>query len=97
MSKAESPAKAKAREQAAESTGPSKGCLEIGSTGAGQVVINHAELDRDKNGVGHIVFSPAEARKLARILAKSAARAARERVTQTAEAQPTVSPEGTKQ
>ncbi len=28
--------------------GPSKGCLEIGSTSTGQVVINHAELDRDK-------------------------------------------------
>ncbi len=82
-------------EESRASTGPSKGCLEIGSTGAGQVVINHAELDRDKNGVGHIVFSPAEARKLARILAKSAARAERERVRQTAASSSTRSPQGT--
>lgn len=52
-------------------TKPEKGTLEVG-TFEGEVIVNHPDLDPDKNGVGHIVFSPAEARNLARILLKQA-------------------------
>lgn len=33
-----------------------------------EVVINHPDLKPDANGVGHIVFSPAQARNLAKLL-----------------------------
>jgi hypothetical protein len=44
------------------------GVLEVGTTGAGEVVINHPDLLPDENGVGHIVFSPAQARRLGNLL-----------------------------
>jgi len=44
------------------------GFLEVGSTGDGQVVINHPDLKPDENGVGHIIFSVDEARNLAHLL-----------------------------
>lgn len=50
---------------------PQKGELQVG-TFAGEVIINHPDLDPDKDGVYHIVFSPEEARVLARILFKQA-------------------------
>lgn len=49
-----------------------KGTLEVGTNGAGEVVINHPDLNPDENGVGHIVFSVEQARNLAYILLKKA-------------------------
>lgn len=40
-----------------------KGVLYIGTNGQGEVVINHPDLDPDKKGFGHIVFSVEQARK----------------------------------
>jgi hypothetical protein len=57
---------------------PVAGTLEVGSNGRGEVVINHPELVPDARGVGHIVFSPAQAHNLARILNKQAKLAERE-------------------
>jgi hypothetical protein len=37
-----------------------------------EVIINHPDLQPDANGVGHIVFSPAQARHLARLLLRKA-------------------------
>lgn len=39
-------------------------------------MINHPDLEPDENGVGHIVFSPAQARHLAMILLAKADEAA---------------------
>lgn len=44
------------------------GTLEVGTNDHGEVVINHPDLQPDENGVGHIVFSPDQARNLARLL-----------------------------
>jgi hypothetical protein len=51
-----------------------EGFLEVGISEDGrEVVVNHPDLKPDKNGVGHIVFSPAQARSLAEsLLAKAA-------------------------
>lgn len=54
------------------------GFLEVGTNGKGEVVINHPDLKPDENGVGHIVFSPSQARTLARLLLKTAVEAQRE-------------------
>jgi hypothetical protein len=48
-----------------------KGQLEVGTL-EGEVVINHPDLDPDHNGVGHIVFSPQQARDLATSLIRHA-------------------------
>jgi hypothetical protein len=48
------------------------GHLEVGTTGHGEVVVNHPDIDADKDGVGHIVFSPNQARALADLLNKKA-------------------------
>lgn len=56
-----------------------KGTLEVGTNGAGEVVINHPDLEPDENGVGHIVFSVEEARNLATLLLDKAADAVVER------------------
>jgi hypothetical protein len=56
-----------------------QGCLMVGTTGAGEVVINHGDIDPDKDGIGHIVFSPAQARDLARLLNEKADEASKER------------------
>lgn len=56
-----------------------KNTLEVGTNGAGEVVINHPDLDTDENGVGHIVFSVEEARSLANLLMSKAADAVVER------------------
>jgi hypothetical protein len=46
-----------------------KGILEVGITENGrEVVINHPDLKPDAQGVGHIVFSPDQARNLGRLL-----------------------------
>lgn len=49
-----------------------EGFLEVGHNDKGEVVINHPDLKPDENGVGHIVFSPAQARNLARLLLERA-------------------------
>jgi hypothetical protein len=54
------------------------GTLEVGTNGQGEVVINHPDLHPDKNGVGHIVFSPRQARHLADLLYKKAIEADKE-------------------
>lgn len=51
---------------------PAKGTLIVALTLDGEVVINHPDLNPDKNGVGHIVFSPEQAEHLARLLLKKA-------------------------
>lgn len=48
------------------------GILEVGCNDAHEVVINHPDLKPDENGVGHIVFSPAQALELAKTLTKQA-------------------------
>lgn len=53
------------------------GYLEVGCDDCGQVVVNHPDLKPDANGVGHIVFSPAQARELARLLLVKAIEAER--------------------
>jgi hypothetical protein len=56
-----------------------KGMLEVGTNGHGEVVINHPDLEPDEKGVGHIVFSPKQARALANILLKKSVEANNER------------------
>lgn len=45
------------------------GYLEVGVNTNGEVVVN---LDKDRNGVGHIVFSPNQARAFANVLISNA-------------------------
>jgi len=49
-----------------------KGVLEVGRNEVHEVVINHPDLEPDENGVGHIIFSPTQARNLAFCLVKQA-------------------------
>ena len=50
-----------------------EGILLVGIDEDGKnVVVNHPDIDADKDGVGHIVFSPAQARNLARLLNEKA-------------------------
>ena len=51
---------------------PKSGILEVGTNGKGIVVLNHPKIDVDKDGVGHIIFSPNEAMHLATVLAQKA-------------------------
>lgn len=47
--------------------------LEVGLTpDEREVVINHPDLHVDAAGIGHIVFSPAQARHLAKLLLRKA-------------------------
>src|ERR1700722_19470558 len=48
------------------------GYIEVGRNDAGEIVVNHPDLKPDENGIGHIVFSPAQARNLAHLLLKHA-------------------------
>jgi hypothetical protein len=48
------------------------GYLEVGLDANNEIVVNHPDLKPDANGVGHIVFSPAQARNLAQLLLKNA-------------------------
>lgn len=56
-----------------------KNTLEVGTNGAGEVVINHPDLQPDEHGVGHIVFSVEQARSLGNLMLSKAADAAVER------------------
>lgn len=49
-----------------------EGFLEVGCNENDEVVINHPDLKPDENGVGHIVFSPRQAKGLAKLLIKHA-------------------------
>jgi hypothetical protein len=50
-----------------------KGFLLVGISEDGkEVVVNHPDLQPDANGVGHIVFSPRQARNLAHLLLSKA-------------------------
>lgn len=52
---------------------PPENYLEVGLTDdSREVVINHPNLHPDANGCGHIVFSAAQARHLARLLIRKA-------------------------
>lgn len=52
---------------------PPENYLEVGHTeDMREIVINHPNLMVDRNGAGHIVFSPAQARALARLLLRKA-------------------------
>lgn len=55
-----------------------EGVLEVGHNDKGEVVINHPDLKPDQSGVGHIVFSPTQARHLAMLLNQKASEAERE-------------------
>jgi hypothetical protein len=46
--------------------------LEVGHDDQGEVVINHGNLQPDEKGIGHLVFSPEQARELATLLWKHA-------------------------
>ena len=48
------------------------GFLEVGTNGNGEVVVNHPELTTDAKGVGHIIFTPKQARDFADLLRKKA-------------------------
>jgi hypothetical protein len=54
------------------------GTLEVGTNSAGEVVVNHPDLKPDEHGVGHIVFSPPQARHFAHLLLSKAGDADRE-------------------
>lgn len=51
------------------------GFLEVGLNAQGEVVVNHPDLKPDADGVGHIVFSPNQARNFAALLFKKAGEA----------------------
>lgn len=63
-----------------------EGYLEVGCDDHGQIVINHPDLKPDENGVGHIVFSPDQARHLGNLLLKHAAEAGAEAFRKSEEA-----------
>lgn len=48
------------------------GYLEVGVNTQGEVILN---LDKDRNGIGHIIFSPNQARAFAEVLISNAASA----------------------
>ncbi len=48
------------------------GVLEVGRNDRFEVIVNHPALNRDENGIGHIVFSPRQARSFANLLLKHA-------------------------
>lgn len=51
------------------------GFLEVGRNDRFEIVVNHPDLKPDENGVGHIVFSPRQARRFANLLLKHATEA----------------------
>ncbi len=53
------------------------GVLEVGTLD-GEVVVNHPDLQPDANGIGHIVFSPDQARNLGYLLIRKAEEAEQE-------------------
>lgn len=60
------------------------GHLEVGTSGDGEVIVNHPKMQADAAGEGHVVFSPKQARELARILEHQADAAEQEQALKTA-------------
>lgn len=54
------------------------GTLEVGRNDRFEVIVNHPGLKPDENGIGHLVFYPRQARRLARLLMKHAVEAVEE-------------------
>jgi hypothetical protein len=54
------------------------GFLEVGHNERFEVVVNHPDLRPDERGVGHVVFSPRQARNFANLLLKHATEALEE-------------------
>jgi len=52
---------------------PSKGVLLVGTNGKGEVCIDHADIETDSEGIGHLIFSPDQAKSLAKLLNVKAA------------------------
>lgn len=63
------------------------GFLEVGRNDNFEIVVNHPDLKPDENGVGHIVFSPRQARQFARLLMKHSHEALEEYRTSQAASQ----------
>lgn len=63
-----------------------EGFLEVGLNEQGEIVVNHPALKADENGIGHIVFSPNQARHLAGLLDKHAREAENEILRKESEA-----------
>jgi hypothetical protein len=61
-------------------TDNAKGFLEVGLNDGGEIVVNHPDLKPDADGVGHIVFSPSQARNFAELLLKHASQSERDRI-----------------
>ena len=51
------------------------GHLLVGETEAGDISVTHPNIVADADGVGHMLFSPTQARNLARVLCEAADRA----------------------
>lgn len=58
-------------------SGNAKGFLDVGLNG-GEIVVNHPDLKPDADGIGHIVFSPEQARHFAALLLNHADQAERD-------------------
>jgi len=54
--------------------------LQVGTNGRGEIVVNHPDIQPDKNGAGYIIFSPLQARRFAKLLLAKAKEADRETV-----------------
>jgi hypothetical protein len=65
-----------------------EGFLEVGCNDKCEVVVNHPDLMPDADGIGHIVFSPNQARHLAELLLRNAAQAETQAMRKAAEAIP---------
>lgn len=63
-----------------------EGYLEVGLNENDEIVVNHPDLQPDKNGVGHIIFSVNQAQHLSHLLAAKAGEAANNKRTKEIEA-----------
>lgn len=59
-------------------TDNAKSFLEVGLNDSGEIVVNHPDLKPDADGIGHIIFSPGQARYFAELILKHAAQAERD-------------------
>lgn len=57
------------------STDTVAGYLYVGINESGEVIVNHPDIQPDKDGAGYIVFSVQQARAFARLLNKKASEA----------------------
>lgn len=68
----------KVEKSLSEIVNASRSCTDVVCSDQGEVVINHPDIKPDEHGVGHVSFSPDEARRLADSLNKQAGIAERE-------------------